>query len=206
VLRRTSSARSRRTLARVTGVTGIMNGTTNYILTKMEREQQDFEDALADAQRLGLASLTRPATWTASTRRGSSPSWSSFRTCSVRTADIEPGASAESGDRPPPRPTSAGIKLVVAAGWPAGEVEAFVARLHPGGRQAVAASAASRRDLASSRPSARPVLQRARRRTRRDRRDDLDDVAGASRRRWHARRSARPNPQTARPRPRGSCA
>jgi homoserine dehydrogenase len=41
--------------ARISRVSGIVNGTTNYILTKMEREQQDFEDALADAQRLGLA-------------------------------------------------------------------------------------------------------------------------------------------------------
>jgi homoserine dehydrogenase len=41
--------------ARICRVSGIVNGTTNYILTKMEREYQDFEDALADAQRLGLA-------------------------------------------------------------------------------------------------------------------------------------------------------
>jgi homoserine dehydrogenase len=41
--------------ARISRVSGIVNGTTNYILTKMEREHQDFEDALADAQRLGLA-------------------------------------------------------------------------------------------------------------------------------------------------------
>lgn len=41
--------------ARLSRVTGIVNGTSNYILTKMERERQDFADALADAQRLGLA-------------------------------------------------------------------------------------------------------------------------------------------------------
>lgn len=41
--------------ARISRVSGIVNGTTNYILTKMEREHQDFDDALADAQRLGLA-------------------------------------------------------------------------------------------------------------------------------------------------------
>ena len=35
-------------------VLGIVNGTTNYILTKME-EGAEYEDALADAQRLGYA-------------------------------------------------------------------------------------------------------------------------------------------------------
>lgn len=41
--------------ARISRVTGIVNGTTNFILTKMERERQDFAGALYDAQRLGLA-------------------------------------------------------------------------------------------------------------------------------------------------------
>lgn len=41
--------------ARISRVSGIVNGTTNFILTKMDRERQDFEDALADAQRLGFA-------------------------------------------------------------------------------------------------------------------------------------------------------
>ncbi len=41
--------------ARISRITGIVNGTSNFILTKMERERQDFGDALADAQRLGLA-------------------------------------------------------------------------------------------------------------------------------------------------------
>ena len=36
-------------------VVGIMNGTCNYILTRMERENLSFEDCLADAQRLGYA-------------------------------------------------------------------------------------------------------------------------------------------------------
>jgi homoserine dehydrogenase len=34
---------------------GIMNGTCNYILTRMEREGVNFNDVLADAQRLGYA-------------------------------------------------------------------------------------------------------------------------------------------------------
>ena len=36
-------------------VTGIVNGTTNYILTRMKNEGADFADVLADAQRLGYA-------------------------------------------------------------------------------------------------------------------------------------------------------
>ncbi len=40
---------------RIQAVTGIINGTTNYILTRMQREGGDFEPILADAQRLGYA-------------------------------------------------------------------------------------------------------------------------------------------------------
>jgi homoserine dehydrogenase len=36
-------------------VYGILNGTCNYILTRMEREQLSFAECLADAQRLGYA-------------------------------------------------------------------------------------------------------------------------------------------------------
>src|SRR5699024_1094681 len=40
---------------RIEQVMGIVNGTTNYILTKMDEEGQSYEDALADAQNLGFA-------------------------------------------------------------------------------------------------------------------------------------------------------
>ena len=40
---------------RVISIHGIINGTTNYILTRMDAEGADFGDALADAQRLGYA-------------------------------------------------------------------------------------------------------------------------------------------------------
>ena len=40
---------------RVTRVMGIVNGTTNFILTRMAEDGSDYEDALAEAQRLGLA-------------------------------------------------------------------------------------------------------------------------------------------------------
>lgn len=36
-------------------VAGILNGTCNYILTKMEESGRDFDEVLADAQRLGYA-------------------------------------------------------------------------------------------------------------------------------------------------------
>jgi homoserine dehydrogenase len=40
---------------RITRLYGIVNGTCNYILTRMKREGAEFADALADAQRLGYA-------------------------------------------------------------------------------------------------------------------------------------------------------
>jgi homoserine dehydrogenase len=40
---------------RVTRLYGIVNGTCNYILTRMKREGADYADVLADAQRLGYA-------------------------------------------------------------------------------------------------------------------------------------------------------
>ncbi len=40
---------------RIQTVTGIINGTTNYILTQMTQEGADFADVLAEAQKLGYA-------------------------------------------------------------------------------------------------------------------------------------------------------
>lgn len=39
----------------ITKITGILNGTTNYILTKMDREGSSYEDTLKEAQELGYA-------------------------------------------------------------------------------------------------------------------------------------------------------
>lgn len=39
----------------ISGLHGILNGTCNYILTRMEREHLPFDEVLADAQRLGYA-------------------------------------------------------------------------------------------------------------------------------------------------------
>ncbi len=40
---------------RINKIYGILNGTCNYILTRMERDQADFKEVLADAQKLGYA-------------------------------------------------------------------------------------------------------------------------------------------------------
>nr|WP_225225580.1 homoserine dehydrogenase [Komarekiella delphini-convector] len=40
---------------RINAITGIVNGTTNYILTRMQTEGSNFSDVLADAQQLGYA-------------------------------------------------------------------------------------------------------------------------------------------------------
>lgn len=43
------------TAEKIEAITGILNGTTNYILSKMEREGADFEDVLKEAQEKGYA-------------------------------------------------------------------------------------------------------------------------------------------------------
>lgn len=40
---------------RINAIMGIVNGTTNYILTRMQTEGSEFDDVLADAQKLGYA-------------------------------------------------------------------------------------------------------------------------------------------------------
>lgn len=43
------------TAEKIDAITGILNGTTNYILTKMEKEGADFADVLKEAQEKGYA-------------------------------------------------------------------------------------------------------------------------------------------------------
>ena len=43
------------TAGEITGIYGILNGTTNYILTRMINDGVDFKDALSDAQQKGYA-------------------------------------------------------------------------------------------------------------------------------------------------------
>jgi len=40
---------------RILGIEGILNGTTNYILTKMHEEAKPFDEALKEAQQMGIA-------------------------------------------------------------------------------------------------------------------------------------------------------
>ena len=46
---------------RVQRVLGIVNGTTNYILTRMDEIGASYEDALAEAQELGYAEKPDPS-------------------------------------------------------------------------------------------------------------------------------------------------
>ena len=43
------------TAEKIDSITGVLNGTTNYILTKMDKEGADFEDVLREAQEKGYA-------------------------------------------------------------------------------------------------------------------------------------------------------
>ncbi len=43
------------TAEKIDGITGILNGTTNYILTKMDKEGAGFEEVLKEAQEKGYA-------------------------------------------------------------------------------------------------------------------------------------------------------
>ncbi len=45
------------TAEKIESITGILNGTTNYILSKMEKEGANFDDVLKQAQELGYAEL-----------------------------------------------------------------------------------------------------------------------------------------------------
>jgi hypothetical protein len=59
-------------------VVGIVNGTTNFILTTMSEQGLSYAEALAEAQRLGFAERDPRPTSTATTpppRPPSSPAW-----------------------------------------------------------------------------------------------------------------------------------
>lgn len=45
---------------KVTSVMGIVNGTTNYMLTKMSQENMDYADVLREAQEKGMQNLILP--------------------------------------------------------------------------------------------------------------------------------------------------
>ncbi len=60
---------------RVTKMVGIMNGTTNFMLCKMEDEGADYGDALKEAQRLGFGRRTQQLMWRDWMCRPRSPFW-----------------------------------------------------------------------------------------------------------------------------------
>ena len=58
----------------ITRVTGIVNGTTNYILTRMKEANASFPAALGEARELGYLESDPSADWTVGTRAASWPS------------------------------------------------------------------------------------------------------------------------------------
>jgi homoserine dehydrogenase len=60
---------------RIQSIMGIINGTTNYILTRMQQEGADFDAVLQEAQKLGYAEADPTAMWTVAMRRIRFRSW-----------------------------------------------------------------------------------------------------------------------------------
>src|ERR1700709_2064288 len=84
-------------------VYGILNGTCNYILTRMEREGLSFQTALAEAQRLGYAEADarfRLPTSAPPTNSGSASSCSAWR--SACRAESKVGCTRRWCRNPPP--------------------------------------------------------------------------------------------------------
>ncbi len=60
----------------ISQIRGIVNGTTNFMLTKMKRENMGFDAALKIAQQLGYAETRDPVTmWMAAMPAARSPFW-----------------------------------------------------------------------------------------------------------------------------------
>jgi homoserine dehydrogenase len=120
---------SRPLAARISRVTGIVNGTTNFILTRMDREHQDFEDALADAQRRGFAE-PNPASDVDGVDAVEKLSVliRHFGRRTVRPAAIETRGirAIQAADLRHAREFGGAIKMVVDAEWNAEGVKAFV--------------------------------------------------------------------------------
>lgn len=65
---------------RIQRVSGIINGTTNYILSRMADEGAAYAEVLADAQRLGYAEADPAADVQGEMRPTRSPSWPGWPT------------------------------------------------------------------------------------------------------------------------------
>ena len=131
---------SRRPLARdLTGFSGIVNGTTNVILSRMAGDRSSFEAALADAQRLGYAEPD-PASDVdgIDAREKLCVLLRHFGDWSVAPADVETtGITAiDAGDIAAASELGGVLKPVVSADWRDGRLAAFagpafVPRSHP---------------------------------------------------------------------------
>ncbi len=60
---------------RIRRIMGIVNGTTNFILSRMSESSTSYHDALAEAQSLGYAERDPPPTSRGTTRPPKRPSW-----------------------------------------------------------------------------------------------------------------------------------
>ena len=59
----------------ISSVMGIVNGTTNYMLTRMVEDGLSYDDALKEAQQKASPRRIPPPTWTGSTLPPRLPSW-----------------------------------------------------------------------------------------------------------------------------------
>ena len=84
----------------ISKIMGILNGTTNYILTKMTNEGMDYADALAEATALGYAEAD-PRMWKAMMPAGRSRFWRRLHF----TQELPSGMSIRRGSRGLPRRT-----------------------------------------------------------------------------------------------------
>lgn len=92
---------------RIRRVSGIINGTTNYILSRMADEGAAYAEVLADAQRLGYAEADPAADVEGVTRPTRSPSWPDWPTAARWNAAASP-PKASTGSTPatwPMRPS-----------------------------------------------------------------------------------------------------
>ena len=118
---------------RVHRVLGIVNGTTNYILTRMEETGASFSEALEEATALGMPRPIQPLTSTVSTRparRPSSPRSPSTPACAPRTFTREGIGAVTISDMASAKAMGATVKLLAIAERAPTEAGISV-RVHP---------------------------------------------------------------------------
>ena len=151
------------TANRIEWIAGIINGTTNFILSEMREKRIDFATALAEAQRLGYAEADPTFDIERRRRRPQGDDRERDRVRRSGAVRRRPTSKASSSCRPPTSPTPSSS----ATGSSCSHHEAARQRDQPGHRAARASDAGS-------------VAAPDRQRRRRDERGD-----GAGRRRRH---------------------